>query len=285
MARKIPTVPQRALAAALERHRHAAGFEPADIVAGLEWSAVKLWRIETARVSVSPGDVRELARLYGLDETVTESLVSLARQAKRPGWWKGMTQVLPAGFSVHLELESTARSIRIYEAQWVPGLWQTESYARAVLQANVLSSTPEQVERQLQTRMRRQQILERIDPTAPAMWAVLDEAVIRRLVGGREVMRGQLARLAEVSTRPGTTLQILPFTTGAHMADYGSFALFDPSDPAFPVTASVDRPTGSLIEDGPDDIRRYTTMFDHLRAASLSPDESRTLISEVMSLL
>jgi hypothetical protein len=246
---------------------------------------VKLWRIETARVSVSPGDVRELAGLYGLDETVTESLVALARQVKRPGWWKGMTQVLPAGFSVHLELESTAKSIRTYEAQWVPGLWQTAGYAQAVLQANVLSSTPEQVERQLQVRMRRQQVLERAEPPAPAMWAVLDEAVIRRLVGGREVMRGQLTWLAEVSARPDTTLQILPFTAGAHMAAYGSFALFDPSDAAFPVTASMDRPAGSLIEDGPDDVRRYATMFDHLRAASLSPDESRTLISEVMSLL
>jgi hypothetical protein len=257
-ARKIPTVPQRALAGALERRREAAGLSPRDVAAGLEWSETKVWRIETARVTVSPGDVRELARLYGLDEAGTEALVQLARQAKRPGWWKGMSQVLPEGFSVHLELESTATAIRTYEAQWVPGLWQTEGYARAVLNANSLTRTPEQVERQVQTRMLRQQILDRSDPPPPAMWAILDEAVIRRMVGGREVMRGQLERLREVSARPDTTLQILAFTVGAHMADYGSFALFDPSDPAFPVTASTDRPAGNLIEDDPpvhDDVR------------------------------
>jgi len=234
---------------------------------------------------VSPGDIRELARLYGVSETDTEAMVALARQAKRPGWWKGMSQVLPEGFSVHLELESTATAIRTYEAQWVPGLWQTEDYARAVLKANSLTSTPEQVERQLQVRMRRQQILDRPDPEPPAMWVILDEAVIRRVVGGREIMHGQLARLREMSADPAVTLQILAFTAGAHMAAYGSFALFDPSDPAFPLTASTDRPAGNLIEDDPEDIRRYTTMFDHLRASSLDPAESRTLIGEAMSLL
>jgi transcriptional regulator with XRE-family HTH domain len=283
--RKIPTVPQRALAAALERRREAAGLNSKDVAASLEWSETKVWRIETARVTVSPGDIRELARLYGLKEADTEAMVQLARQAKRPGWWKGMVQVLPEGFSVHLELESNATKIRTYEAQWVPGLWQTEDYARAVLKANSLTSTPEQIERQLQTRMRRQQILDRTDPEPPAMWAILDEAVIRRMVGGREVMRGQLERLRAVSERPDTTLQVLPFTAGAHMADYGSFALFDPSDPAFPLTASTDRPAGSLIEDDPNDISRYTMMFDHIRASALSPDESRTLIGEAMRLL
>jgi len=284
-ARKIPTVPQRALAAALERRREAAGLTPKDVAASLEWSETKVWRIETARVTVSPGDIRELARLYGVSETDTEAMVALARQAKRPGWWKGMIQVLPEGFSVHLELESTATAIRTYEAQWVPGLWQTEDYARAVLTANSLTRTPEQIERQLQTRMLRQQVLDRPDPKPPAMWGILDEAVIRRMVGGRAVMRGQLERLREISGRPDTTLQILPFTAGAHMADYGSFALFDPSDPAFPLTASTDRPAGNLIEDDPADISRYTMMFDHLRASSLDPAESRTLIGEAMSLL
>jgi Domain of unknown function (DUF5753) len=245
---------------------------------------VKVWRIETARVTVSPGDVRELARLYGLDEAGTEALVQLARQVKRPGWWKGMSQVLPAGFSVHLELESAARSIRTYAAQWVPGLWQTADYARALLQVG-LTQTPEQIERQVQVRMRRQQILERSEPAPPAIWAVLDEAVIRRVVGDRTVLRGQLGRLREIAASPAVTLQILPFTAGAHMAAYGSFALFDPSDPAFPVTASTDRPTGSLIEDDPADVRRYAAMFDHVRAASLSPPESLMLIGEVMSLL
>jgi hypothetical protein len=284
-ARKIPTVPQRALAGALERRREAAELSPRDVAARLEWSDTKVWRIETARVTVSPGDIRELARLYGIDDAGTEALVQLARQAKRPGWWKGMSQALPEGFSVHLELESTAMAIRTYEAQWVPGLWQTEAYARAVLAANSLTSTPEQIERQVQVRMRRQQILVRPDPKPPEMWAILDEAVIRRVVGSRAVMRGQLERLHEVSGDSCVTFQILAFTAGAHMAAYGSFALFDPSDPAFPVTASTDRPAGSLIEDDPEDIHRYTMMFDHLRASAMSPAASRALIDEAMSLL
>jgi transcriptional regulator with XRE-family HTH domain len=284
-ARKIPTVPQRALAGALERQREAAELSPRDVAARLEWSETKVWRIETARVTVSPGDIRELARLYGIDDAGTESLVQLARQAKRPGWWKGMSQALPEGFSVHIELESSAAAIRTYEAQWVPGLWQTEAYARAMLAANSLTSTPEQIERQVQVRMRRQQILARPDPSPPAIWAILDEAVIRRIVGGRAVMRGQLERLREASGDPAVTLQILAFNAGAHMAAYGSFALFDPSDPAFPVTASTDRPAGSLIEDDPEDIHRYTMMFDHLRASAMSPAASRTLIDEAMSLL
>jgi transcriptional regulator with XRE-family HTH domain len=283
--RKIPTVPQRALAGALERRREAAGLSPRGVAARLEWSETKVWRIETARVTVSPGDIRELARLYGIDDAGTEALVQLARQAKRPGWWKGMSRALPEGFSVHIELESTATAIRTYEAQWVPGLWQTEGYARAMLAANSLTSTPEQIERQVQVRMRRQQILDRPDPKPPAIWAILDEAVIRRVVGGRAIMRGQLERLREASSVPSVTLQILAFNAGAHMAAYGSFALFDPSDPAFPVTASTDRPAGSLIEDDPEDIHRYTMMFDHLRASSMSPAASRALIDEATSLL
>lgn len=284
-ARRIPTVPQRALADALERRREAVSLSREDVNEALEWSSMKCYRIETARVTVSPGDIRELARLYRLEEAETEALVALSRQARRPGWWKGLAQSLPEGFSVHLELESTSRAIRRYDAQFVPGLWQTEDYARAVLSAHSLTSTPEQVERQVTIRMRRQQILDRPDPAPPQIWAVLDEAVIRRVVGGRDVMRGQLGRLREISQATTVTLQVLPFSAGAHMAAYGSFSLFNPSDPAFPVTASTDRPAGTLIEDDPAVIGQHTVIFDHLRAAALDPSESRTLIGEAMRLL
>ena len=246
---------------------------------------MKLWRIETSRVTVSAGDVRELALLFRMDDADAQALVELARQARRPGWWKGMSQSLPEGFSVHLELESAARAIRRYDAQFVPGLWQTVDYARAVLSARSAASTPEQVERQVTIRMRRQQILDRASPPPPEIWAVLDESVIRRVVGGRDVMRAQLSRLRDISESTTATLQVLSFSAGAHMAAYGSFSLFDPSDPAFPVTASTDRPAGTLIEDDPSDISQYTVIFDHLLATSLSPSESRSLIGEAMRLL
>jgi hypothetical protein len=285
MAARVPTVPQRVLAAALERHRDNAGLTRDDVAQKLEWSAMKPYRIETARTAVSPGDIRELALLYKLDDAATEQLVALARQAKRPGWWRGMAEALPSGFAVHLELESTARGIRTFAEQFVPGLWQTEGYARAVLGARSVTSAPEQIERQVTVRMRRQQVLDRDDPPPPEMWTVLDEAVIRRVVGGRDVMRAQLERLREVSSGPWVTLQVLPFSAGAHMAAYGAFSLFDPSDPAFPVTASSDRPAGTLIEDDPSSIDQYTRIFDHLRATALNPAESRALISEAIGLL
>jgi hypothetical protein len=282
--RRVPRVPQRVLAAALERHRNMAGLGREEAADALGWSAMKLYRIETARVTVSARGIQELARLYGLDDTGREALAALARQVKRPGWWSGMAQDLPAGFSVHLELESTARMIRTYEAQFVPGLWQTEGYARAVLRARSVSSTPEQVERHVEVRMRRQQILDRTSPP-PDLWVILDEAVIRRAAGGREVMSAQLRRLCEVSGDPHVTLQMLPFSAGAHMAAYGSFALFDPADPAFPVTASSDRPAGTLIEDDPAGIGQYTLIFDHLRATALNTIQSLALIDEASKLL
>jgi hypothetical protein len=285
-AGKTPTVPRRALAAALERYREQAGLSREDVQRELQWSAMKPYRIETARTSVDPDDVRELATLYKLDAAVTEQLVALARQAKQRGWWNGMSEALPAGFSVHLDLEASAKAIRMFADQFVPGLWQTEGYARAVLAARSVSSTPEQVERQLTIRMRRQEILDRDDPSPPQMWTVLDEAVIRRAVGGREVMREQLGRLVVVSgTTPNVTLQVLPFSAGAHMAAYGAFSLFEPTDLAFPVTASTDRPSGTLIEDDPASIAQYTVIFDHLRATALNPADSRALISEAIKLM
>ncbi len=283
--RKVPRVPQRVLAAALERHRNMAGLGREEAVHALGWSAMKLYRIETARVTVSARGIQELARLYGLDDAGREALMALARQVRRPGWWSGMAQDLPAGFPVHLELESTARTIRTYEAQFVPGLWQTEDYARAVLRGRSVSCTPQQVERQVEVRMRRQQILDRASPPPPGMWAILDEAVIRRAAGGREVMSAQLRRLCEISADPHVTLQVLPFSAGAHMAAYGSFALFDPADPAFPVTASTDRPAGTLIEDDPAGIDQYTLIFDYLRATALNTTQSLALIDEASKLL
>jgi hypothetical protein len=282
-ARKVPTVPQRVLAAELERRRAAAGLSREDVARALEWSVLKPYRIETARVRVSPGDIRELASLYRLDDTDTEALVALARQARRSGWWKGMSGDLPAGFAVHLELESSAKAIRTYEAQWVPGLFQAEGYARAVLAANTAAAPQEQAERQLQVRMRRQQVLAR--EARPQVWAIVDEAVIRRVVGGRAVMREQLQRLRDITAQSHVTLQILPFSAGAHMAAYGSFTLFDPAEEGFPVTASTDRRAGSLIEDDPEEIGHYTVIFDHLRAAALNTDDTRALISEAITLL
>ena len=247
---------------------------------------MKLWRIETSRVTVSAGDVRELALLYRLEDADTQALVELARQARRPGWWKGMSQSLPEGFSVHLELESAARAIRTYEAQFVPGLWQTEDYARAVLRARSVNSTPDQVERQVTIRMRRQQILDRASPPPPRDMGSPGRVghPPRGRRPGRDARPARTARRDSRRT-PRPRCRCCRSPPGAHMAAYGSFSLFDPREEAFPVTASTDRPVGTLIEDDPSVIGQYNAIFDHLLATSLSPAESRSLIGEAMRLL
>jgi len=283
--RRVPSVPQRVLAAELKRRRAAAGLGRSEVAAALEWSAMKPWRIEEARVKVAPGDIRELAKLYDLGDADTEALVALARQARRRSWWKGMEHALREGFSAHLELEATAKAVRSYEAQFLPGLWQTEDYARAVLSADCITATADEIEQRVQVRMRRQQIWAREDPPPPAIWAILDEAVIRRLVGSRDIMRSQLERLREIAAWPSVTLQIMAFSGGAHTSTFGSFTLFDPQQPGWPVTASTDRPMGTLIEDDPTATGRYTLIFDHLRASALSTTDSLALISEAIKLL
>lgn len=284
--RKIPTAPQRALANALERHRVAAGLDREEAAEALMWTPMKLYRIETARVTVDPADVLQMSRAYRIGEADTASMVALAQQARKRGWWQGMSGVLPEGFSVHLELESAARQIRTYEAQFMPGLLQTEEYARAMIAARSVRGTPEEVERAVAVRMRRQQILSRAVPPPPHIKAVLDESVIRRVVGGRDVMRQQLTRLLELASDGSRfTVYVLPFTAGAHPAGNGSFTLLEPADRAFPVTASTDRPTETLIEDSAEAVGLYSTIFDHLVAAAVGAAESSTLIAEAIRLL
>ena len=206
-------------------------------------------------------------------------------KSARAGWWKGMEGALREGFAAHLELEATARSIRTYEAQLVPGLWQTEDYARTLLSGPSVPAADEEIERRVQIRMRRQEIWDRADPAPPTCWAILDEAVIRRQVGGRNVMRGQLQRLVEVATRPNVTLQILPFSADAYISAYGSFTLFDPREADWPIAVSTSRPMGTLIEDDQATTQRYALIFDHLRAAALGVGDSLALIRETAGLL
>ena len=238
-ARKIPTVPQRALANALERHREAAGLSREDVGSSLEWSSMKLWRIETSRVTVSAGDVRELALLYHLDDAGAQALVDLARQARRPGWWKGMSQSLPEGFSVHLELESAARAIRTLRRPVRP---------RPVADRGLRPRGAQRPQRRQHPRPDRAPGHHPDAPPAdpgPRQPAAARDMGSPGRVGdpprGRRPGRHarQLARLGEISGSTTATLQVLPFSAGAHMAAYGCFSLFDPSEPAFPVTASA----------------------------------------------
>ena len=189
-ARKIPTVPQRALANALERRREAAGLSREDVSSSLEWSSMKLLADrDLAGRPYRPATSGSWPCSTSWTTPTPRRWSSWPGRPDGPAGGKACPSRCPKGSRVHLELESAARAIRTYEAQFVPGLWQTEDYARAVLSARSVSSTPDQIERQITIRMRRQQILDRASPPPPEIWAVLDESVIRRAVGGRDVMR------------------------------------------------------------------------------------------------
>jgi transcriptional regulator with XRE-family HTH domain len=273
-----PTARGRRLRYELRRLREEADLTHSEVARRLEWSASKVSRIETGQSRVQTGDVRDLLEVYGVtDQTVAEALVQLAREARRRGWWTRYTDVLGSGTYVGLEAE--AATLHTYESMFIPGLHQTGDYARAVIRAGQTRPDLETLERRLAARLARQEILDRSDP--PEIWAVLDESVVSRPVGGAEVMRAQLQHLIELSSRPNTslTLQILPFTAGAHPGMNGPFVIVAFNSPTDPSMVYLETATDGLYLDEPADIERYTLMFNHLVARALGPEESRTMIT------
>lgn len=273
-----PTARGRRLRHELRRLREEAGLTHSEVARRLEWSPSKVSRIETGQSRVQTGDVRDLLEIYGVtDQATCESLVQLAREARRRGWWTRYTDVLGSGTYVGLEAE--AAGLHTYESMFIPGLLQTEDYARAVIRAGQTRPDPETLSRRLSARMARQEILERNDP--PEIWAVLDESVVSRPIGGPGVMRAQLQHLIELTTKPNTTLtlQILPFTVGAHPGMNGPFVIVTFNSPTDPPMVYLETATDGLYLDEPADVERYTLRFNHLVARALGPDESRTMIA------
>jgi transcriptional regulator with XRE-family HTH domain len=273
-----PSVRGRRLRHELRRLREEAGLTHSEVAQRLQWSPSKISRIETGQSRVQTGDVRDLLEVYGTtDQATCDALVQLAREARRRGWWTRYTDVLGSGTYVGLETE--ASTLHTYESMFIPGLLQTEKYAEAVIRAGQTRPDPETLNRRLAARMARHEILERADP--PEIWAVLDESVVRRPVGGTEVMREQLQHLIEVSNRPNTplTLQILPFSIGAHPGMNGPFVILGFNSPTDPPMVYMDTATDGLYLEEPSDIERYTLMFNHLVARALGPDESRSMIA------
>jgi transcriptional regulator with XRE-family HTH domain len=277
-ARSSPTVKRRRLAAELRRHRDDAGLTIEEVAERLEWSAAKISRIENSRVSVLPRDVKFLLRTYGAEDggEEWEALLTLARESRQKGWWHAYGDAIPAWFETYVGLEAEAATLRTYESEIVPGLFQTEEYARAVNRATMLTASDEEIEKQAAVRMARQ---ERVGaPDSPKLWAIVNEAVIRRAVGGRGVMRAQLGKLTEVSRQPDVTLQVLPFGVGAHAGMDGAFMILGFPEPTDPDVAYVHYYSGTLYLEKPPELQRYALMFDHLRAAALPVDASRELI-------
>lgn len=274
-----PTVRRRRLASELRRLRERAQLTLEEAGGRLGWSATKLSRIETSRVGVVPKDVGRLLDLYGIDGLKREELLKLTRDARKRGWWQAYSD-LSGEYAAYIGLEAEAASMHSFAPVVLPGLLQTEDYARAVIRAGLVVSPSGEVERRVEIRMARQAVLSRDDPLR--MWVVLDEAVVHRAIGGPVVMRSQLERLLEGAHSPHVTLQVLPFSAGAHSGTSGAFEILQFPEPADPDVVFLENLTDSLYVEREADVYRYTVAFDHLRAQALGPDESRSLIAEAV---
>lgn len=279
---RSPTVRRRRLGIELRRLRETAGLMIEDVATHLECSSSKVSRIETGKAVPRVRDVRDMLELYDVTDTQSDLLLTIVREAQQKGWWTDYEDVLPAAFETYVGLEADAASLRTFQHH-VHGLLQTEEYARAMLRGAHLSDS-DSVERLVALRMRRQEMLSKT--TNPIeLWAVIDEAALHRRMGGTEVMRGQLRHLVEMAEQPNVTLQVLPFAKGAHAGVIGAFTLIEFPDPTDNDVVYVDSPAGNIYLEKDKDLRRYTLVFDHLRAAALPPDESIPFIDAVTQTL
>jgi transcriptional regulator with XRE-family HTH domain len=268
-----PTVRRRRLGMELRRLRESAGLMIEDAAKHLECSMSRVSRIETGKSVARLRDVRDMLDLYRLaDDEQREQLLTLAKEAQQRGWWTEYETVLSAGLDTFVGLEASAASLRSFQIHLVPGLLQTEEYTRAVIRAGRVPPNSDTMERLISLRTRRQAMLTRQDPLE--YWAVLDEAVLRRPIGGPAVMRAQIAHLVEVAELAAATIQILPFAGGAHPGLSGAFTIIGFPDPTDLDVVYIDSPAGNIFLERDRDVRRHTMWFDHLRAAALPPHES-----------
>lgn len=277
----VPSIKRRRLGAALRRLREQSGQSTDDVARSLSWSKSKVSRIETAAVTVTPDDVRALLRLY--DDVLTdevEQLVTLAREDKQPGWWRQYSEVLPHEFEGFLGLESEAARILSYESEVLPGLLQTEDYAKRVLGQHPLTVMPYEVERSAQLRRARQSRLTSDDPVE--LDVVINEGALRRVVGGADVMRRQLAHLAAMMDRPNVSVRVLPFDAGEHPATHGAFTVLKFPDPDDPHIVYLDVLTTSYYLDGLREVGAYQLAHSRLQELALGPDESRDMMAALV---
>lgn len=274
--RRSPTVRRRRLGYELRRLRENAGLTIDQVAERLACSASKISRIETGHTGVSPSDVEDLLAIYGVTGAESDELVQIAREAREKGWWHPYSTVLT---SAYVGLESEAVAIRAYEQQVVPGLLQTEEYARAMILAARPDIGAEALESRVRVRMRRQSLLGGRDPVK--LWAVLDQAVLSRPVGGDAVMRRQMERLVEAAALPRVTLQVLPFSAGAHAGMDGTFTILIFPKPADNAVVFAENATGGLFLEKRAELRKYYEIFEHISRAALPPEESLAFIARL----
>ena len=274
-----PTIRRKRLMIELRRLREEAGLTCEEVGERLECSGTRISRIETGKMGIRPGDVRELLEVYGVSGPDAAALVQLAREARRKGWWHTYGKLLPKWFEAYVGLESEAVRFRSFQPLVIHGLLQTEDYARAVLRAAPTAGPAEEIDRLVALRMERQKVLDRENP--PDLWIVLGEGVLRTRVGDDAVMRAQLRRLAEIADRPNVTLQILSFTNAAYVQPISPFTILEFAERDDTPVGYLEHLTGCLFVEDEAEVRRYRVVFDHLRAEALGTGQSIDLIARL----
>jgi hypothetical protein len=279
------TVPRRQLGRYLRDLRGSQRITVKTAAEQLEWSETKLWRIETGQTSLRSHDVELMCRIYAAPADLTEALMGLARETKAKGWWQAFGDVIPEGFDVYIGLEEAATQLTVYQNELVPGLLQTEAYARALITADNPGIDTDETDRRVRLRMSRQALIRR--PTAPhQLTVVLNEAIVRRPVGGTQVMADQLDSLADSAALPNVDLRVVPFTAGLHAGVMSGpfvllrFPLNGDGRESEPATVYVDGFTGALYLDKPHEVQRYADAFENIQTAALNAAASIHLISK-----
>jgi transcriptional regulator with XRE-family HTH domain len=273
----VPTVRGRRLAQELRRLRERSGLSGEQAAQRVRWDQSKISRMENARVRVTSGEVMELCEIYAASKEEREELVRLAREARRTGWWHPYRHVLKAGFGAYLGFEAEALTHRSYETQLIPGLLQTADYARAVLHGS-RSRDPDELERAVAVRLARQ---ERVTSSSEPLnvWAIVEEAALRRVVGAGDSMRAQLHHLLELGALANVSLQVLPFSAGVHAGIDGPFTLL--TFAGYPDVLFIEHLMGCVYLEHPDEARVAEQVFEHLRASALNACASALLIRDI----
>jgi transcriptional regulator with XRE-family HTH domain len=278
-----PTVRRILVGAQLRRLREERGITRDDAGYVIRGSGSKISRLELGKVSFKERDISDLLSHYGVEDgEQREAILTLARDANAPGWWHNYDDVLPSWFETYVGLEEAASLIRTYEVQFIPGLLQTEDYARAVTVAGRPDLPREETDRRVKLRAARQQLLLTRNP-APRLWAVIDEGALRRPIGGTRVMRGQLEHLIQLGTLPNISIQIMPFRFGGHAAEGGAFSILRFPEPELPDVVYVEQLVSALYLDKREQVDRYGQIFDRLTVDSQPPDLSAETLGKIIS--
>ncbi|WP_347813433.1 helix-turn-helix transcriptional regulator [Actinomadura sp. KC216] len=280
-----PTVPRMLVGAQLRRYREKARISTEDAAYEIRGSHSKISRMELGRVGLKERDVADLLTLYGvLDPDRRDALLELVDLANRPSWWQEYGDLVPPWFEPYLGLEQGAVIARVYEVQDVPELLQTPDYARALLSARHPEAPAEEIERRVELRMRRRRrVFERPGPLK--LWAVVDEAALRRQVGGPETMAAQLRFLIDMSWLPNVSLQVLPFASGGHAAECGPVTLLRFAEPELPDVVYLEQLTGALYPDRPSDITRYRDVLNRLGLQAEPPVRTPGILDDMLDQL